>query len=109
MTQVFVARDPLEAHFVKGLLEANGMAAYVYGESIFSLRGETPVTPDTLPTVWVVDDGDTTRALGLLAEYQRRDAPATIRAADWICRACGERIEDQFTECWNCGAERVAS
>jgi len=99
----------MEAHLVKGLLEANGITAEVHGENLFNVRGEVAATWDTLPTVWVLDDVDTTRALGLLVEYQRRDPPATIRAADWICRACGERIEDQFTECWNCGAERVAS
>jgi hypothetical protein len=26
-------------------------------------------------------------------------------AADWACPRCGERIEGQFTGCWNCGYE----
>ena len=27
--------------------------------------------------------------------------------ADTIkCPKCGEEVEDQFDECWNCGAER---
>ena len=25
----------------------------------------------------------------------------------WTCPGCGERIEGQFTECWNCGRERA--
>jgi hypothetical protein len=76
MKQVFVAQHPFEAHLVKGLLESNGIAAEIRGESLFGARGETPVTPDTLPSVWVVDDGDASRARGVLAEYRARGGPA---------------------------------
>jgi len=24
----------------------------------------------------------------------------------WTCPSCGEEVEGQFTECWNCGHER---
>ena len=106
MKQVFVAQNPTEAHLVKGLLEANGIAAEVHGESLFSVRGETPVTPDTLPSVWVLDESEATGALLVLADYGRRDALATDRGIAWVCPACGERIEPQFTECWNCAAAR---
>ena len=48
MKQVFVAQHPAEAHFVKGLLEADGIRAEVQGESLFGVRGEAPATPGTL-------------------------------------------------------------
>ena len=48
MKQVFVAQHHAEAHFVKGLLEADGIRAEVQGESLFSVRGEAPATPGTL-------------------------------------------------------------
>jgi hypothetical protein len=25
----------------------------------------------------------------------------------WICHACGEKIEPQFTQCWQCDTEQV--
>jgi hypothetical protein len=103
--QVFVAQHPIEAHFVKGLLESNGITAEVYGESLFNVRGETPATPDTLPSVWV-DENETTKALDVLAGYGRQEANATNQGAAWTCPACRERIESQFTECWHCGAGR---
>lgn len=106
MTQVFVAQHPTEAHLVQGLLEANGIVAEVHGESLFGARGEAPATPDTLPTVWVLDDGEASRAKAVLAEFGTRDDSGTSRGAAWACPVCGERIEFQFTECWHCGAGR---
>ena len=69
MKQVFVARNPTEAHLVKGLLESSGISAEVRGEALWGTRGETPLTPDTLPTVWVVDDHQATEALRIVKEY----------------------------------------
>jgi len=103
--QVFVAQHPTEAHLVRGLLEAEGIPAEVHGESLFSARGEAPATPDTLPTVWVVDEADLPRAAVLLADYGRRGGQNTSQAS-WLCPKCGERVEGQFTECWNCGTTR---
>jgi len=102
--QVFVAQHPTEAHLVKGLLETHGIASEVHGESLFAVRGEAPATPDTLPSVWVGDDGDVSRALVVLGKYGPKPGNADIHETAWVCPACGERIESQFTECWNCGA-----
>jgi hypothetical protein len=103
--QVFVAQHPTEAHFVKGLLEADGIPAEVHGESLFAVRGEAPATPETLPSVWVVDESDAPRALVILAEYGRQEIPE-VDQANWLCPNCGERVESQFTECWHCGTSR---
>ena len=104
MKQVFVAQHPTEAHLVKGVLETNGIAAEVQGESLFSVRGEAPATPDTLPSVWVLDESDASRALAVLAEYASPEAAGGRQGMNWVCQGCGERIESQFTECWRCGA-----
>ena len=104
MKQVFVAQHPTEAHLVRGLLEANGIAAEVHGESLFSTRGESPATAETLPTVWVADEGDASRAEAVLATYG--PLAASGQSTTWVCGTCGEKIEAQFTECWRCGASR---
>jgi len=69
MKQVFVARDPVEAHLVKGLLESRGIDAEVRGEALWGTRGETPLTPETLPTVWVLDDKKASEAARVVKEY----------------------------------------
>jgi hypothetical protein len=107
MTQVFVARHPTEAHLVRGLLEASGIAAEVHGESLFGARGEAPVTEDTLPTVWVSADEDAARARDVLADYESQKTGEEPSGAPWTCATCGESVEAQFTACWNCGTPRM--
>ena len=53
------------------------------------------------PSVWVPDE-DYEKAMELVRalESPLPDLP------EWRCPSCGEQIEDQFTQCWNCGAER---
>ena len=105
MKQVFLAQHPTDAYLVQGMLESHGIAAKVQGEALFSARGETPVTPDTLPSVWVLDDDQAGEALELLRTRQAAE-PGDTTGESWRCPACGETIESQFTACWNCGAER---
>ena len=71
MNDVFVAHDPIEAHFVKDLLKRHGIDAGVRGEALFGLRGEIPITSETLPTVWIMKDAQLKRALELVADYER--------------------------------------
>ena len=69
MKQVFVAQNPAEAHLVRGLLETRGIHAEVRGEELWGTRGETPLTSDTLPTVWVLNDLQVPEAMSALEEY----------------------------------------
>jgi hypothetical protein len=33
-------------------------------------------------------------------------APLHAVKKSWACAGCGESIEGQFSECWNCGRDR---
>ncbi|MDZ7638718.1 MAG: DUF2007 domain-containing protein [Bryobacterales bacterium] len=109
MRQVYEAFTPMEAHFLLGLLESNGVVSEVRGEALYGIRGGVPAATETLPTLWVLDDEDYDKARAVVEAYDRRDAlPASLAAGDWLCAQCGERVEGQFTSCWNCGAENPA-
>ncbi len=69
MKQVFVARNPAEAHLVQGMLESRGIRAEVRGEALWGTRGEIPLTPDSLPSVWVLDDLQLPEAIRVVEEY----------------------------------------
>jgi hypothetical protein len=56
MQRVHVARTPQEAHLVRALLESAEIEAVVQNEHVFDVRGAVPMTSQTLPEVWVVDD-----------------------------------------------------
>lgn len=108
MRKVFTASHPAEAHLVRGWLANEGIESTVGGEELFQARGRVPVTPDTLPTVWV-NDVDESRASELLASAASPVAPSgspQMAAASWRCANCGELVEPEFTACWKCGTER---
>lgn len=106
MKKLYTARDEMEAHSIRNLLEREGIRATVLGEHLATARGELPLTQDTLPSVWVNDE-DCPQALRLL---NARDDPAASAneppPAPWTCGKCGERIEGQFSNCWSCTAPR---
>lgn len=105
MKTVYPARDEMEAHFVRSLLESQGIVATVQGGTLSAARGELPLTPDTLPSVWVNDE-DESRALAIVRAFVQQ-TPSS--APPWTCPQCGESVESQFTQCWNCGHERPES
>ena len=71
MKKIYTARDSMEAHFVRCLLEREGIEAGVFGEPLGLARGELPFTPDTLPSVWVKSE-DAERAIDIVGEYDQR-------------------------------------
>jgi rubrerythrin len=113
MQQIYTARDDMDAHFLKGLLEQEGITSVIQGEALEGAWGNMPVSARSLPGVWV-DEADVARATPMVEEYQKREdahlkEPETeeeTTGPTWKCPKCGEEVEDQFDECWNCGAER---
>lgn len=86
MQRVFIAQHHPEAHFVCGLLEADGIAAEVRGADPDQLR----------------------QAREIIRRYAKGEAPEATGSA-WSCPACGEAHAPQFTACWQCGADRPES
>jgi hypothetical protein len=103
MKQVHVAKHAPEAHIVKGLLEASGIAAVVRGEFLTSGWGELPVD---VCSVWIADDAQYERAQAVLLSFLNGDLARELRSQNWRCAACGEQLEGQFTSCWKCGGAR---
>jgi hypothetical protein len=106
LKKVYTATDPADAHLLKGLLEGENIVAEVHGEHLYSMRGHVPLTPDTCPSVWVVNDSDFERAAERVAAV--RAANGTLSPGDtgtWRC-GCGEENERPYTECWKCGRLR---
>lgn len=93
MIKVFASDSPLEAHFARGLLEARGIPATVTGEDMAMA-----------PSVVWVGESDADRAMWAIAAADDATRPAgTLPAESWPCPDCGENLETQFLECWQCG------
>lgn len=106
MVEVYRAAHPAQAHLLRGLLEAEGIEAAVVGEYAFNVRGEAPMTEETLPKVCVVNAEDAERARAIAVGFDRGEPAGASTETNWICSQCGEQIEAQFGECWKCGASR---
>lgn len=106
MRQVYTARYPGEAELLKGILENEGIQSQVQGEWLSTIRGEVPMTADTLPSVWIAHDSDFDRATEIVTAYSQQQDEGEVEGEDWLCAECGEQSEPQFTSCWSCGAER---
>lgn len=102
MVKVFTASHPTEAHLIVGLLGTAGIEAQVQNEALWGARGEVPPTPATLPTVWIADDTRVEEALALIGHHGTTATDATL-SAPWRCAGCGEMVDPQFSDCWNCG------
>lgn len=98
MMQVHEAEHPFQAHFVKELLGAKGIASEVRHEDMIG----------GYPSVWVIADTDFELAQELVSALARGQAIADSRSNSWCCPQCREQIESQFTECWQCGASQPA-
>jgi hypothetical protein len=102
MKQLHAARHALEAHLIRGFLESQGIAAEVRGEFLTSGWGELPAD---VCSVWVEND-QFDRANALLVAFLNGSFARQFSGQRWTCPGCGEPLEGQFTECWNCGAAR---
>jgi hypothetical protein len=114
MRHVFTGRDEMDAHFVKGLLQQEGIEASVMGENLVNAVGTLPLSAKSLPGVYV-NDADEERATLIVRDYQqvdRANAEDTVEDTPrptWKCANCGEAVEEQFSECWKCGHARPES
>ncbi len=67
MVKVFTAKNSIEAHIVKGMLEANDIQAYVEGEYLQGAIGELSAIDFAFVSV---DNINESKALSLVNEYE---------------------------------------
>ena len=112
LKKIYEADGPGDAHVLRGLLEVEGIDSVIRGDDMVPLQGGSLSYVEMTTSVWVLDDDPDryARAVEIADEYAaRRRVPAAVEeesAGGWRCRSCGEIIEEQFTACWSCGADR---
>ena len=92
------ARDGIEADRMCGYLVCEHIAAAVAdtGDTNAATLGFETAAP-AVPAVWV-NRSDLVRAWQALRTFVERQHGR----APWTCPNCGENLERQFSECWNC-------
>lgn len=101
MKRVYTAESVVQVMHIKNVLTAEGIRAEIRNDRLGSVIGDIPFL-ETWPQLWVAEL-DFDRAQELIE--QELHGPG-LQEPPWKCRACGEEIEGQFMECWNCGTLR---
>jgi hypothetical protein len=102
MRKVYESTDPIQVAQLRALLEANHITCMVRNDFLMGAAGELPVL-ECWPELWVIENFQFDKARALVdafAQTQRNGTP-------WTCPDCTEHIEPAFSQCWNCGHERV--
>lgn len=102
MKKLYSAQDPLMIGHLKNVLESQGIDCVIKNTYLAGAVGELPPI-ECWPELWVVDDAEYSVAEEVLAKAL---APLGSVKRPWKCKRCGEIIEGQFSECWNCGARQ---
>ncbi len=89
--RVYTAYNPIEAEIIAQRLISFGINAEVRDAKLWGAIGLLPVIE---PTIWVKSHQEQ-QALQILSNTNASDE-------HWDCPDCGESIEGQFSDCWNC-------
>lgn len=102
----------MELHFVEGLLDQEEIEYVVQGEALEAAWSNVALSQTAVPGIWVKPE-DVARAKAIVEDYLKReqkyvgqDAIDETPRKTWKCAKCGEEVEEQFDQCWNCGAEK---
>ena len=105
MKKVYSAKDPLMVAHLKNVLTQFGIHCVTRKIDLLSAAGELPPT-ECWPELWITNDEKLARARAII---RKTLAPLESVKKPWVCAGCGEKLEGQFTECWNCGHSRLRS
>jgi hypothetical protein len=101
MKRLHSAKDPLMIGHLKNVLATFGIKCVARNGDLISAAGELPPV-ECWPELWVLEDEHFGRAQTIL---KKTLAPLHAVKKPWHCGGCGESIEGQFSECWNCGRD----
>ncbi len=87
-----------EAEAARARLVALGIAAEIQRDDVGGMYPQLDLTEGIR---LVVNAEDEARARETLADLQTPDP-----SPPWICPACGEQVDGNFSVCWNCKQER---
>lgn len=102
MKKIYSSQDRLMTGHIKNILENEEIECIIKNEHLSSILGEIPPI-ECWAEVWIADDSHYDRAVQIV---EKALTAQQMPQSTWHCPTCGEELEGQFTECWNCGASR---
>lgn len=104
MKRVYLSKDRTAIEILRNLFDQEGIATVILNENTAAVIGEVPFFAAMLE-LHVVRDEDEPRARSVVEQFESGTIRKAVQGEPWRCPKCGEMIEGQFTECWNCDLE----
>lgn len=108
MRKIYEHADFTMVGYYQTVLEEAGILTLVKNVGASIGTGEIPFT-EVYPELWVMEDAEYDRAESLLRALREEGPPESAAQLEWTCPNCGEKVEGNFGECWNCGTDRPES
>jgi hypothetical protein len=102
-TVLEVFNNEIEAEMSRAQLEASGIEAFVSKDDAGGMRPHLQLSQGVR---LLVSQEDVDAAREILHKEGSHQASDLGNTETWQCTACGETLEAQFTECWQCGTSR---
>lgn len=93
----------IEAELARERLEVSGIEAHISKDDAGGARPDLQLARGVRLLVF---EEDTAAAREILGQPKTGTWKWARQKPPWTCARCGETIEDQFTECWQCGSSR---
>lgn len=103
MKRLYTDQNSLIVGNIKNIMENNDIECIIKNFMLVGSVGELPPTV-CATELWVLDDEKYDEAMVILKDVfsEHKDL-----GSKWKCSKCGEMIEAQFTDCWNCGEKKA--
>lgn len=101
MKKIYSTDNLVMAGYIRNLLESCDIECIIKNQNLYGAMGEIPPV-ECWPEVWIINDDNFTVATEIINSAMQENSSS---GHWWICQ-CGEKLEGQFSACWNCGAER---
>ncbi len=102
-TVLEVFNSEVEAEISRAQLEASGIEAFVSKDDA---GGMSPYLQLSQGVRLLVSQEDVDVAREILRKEGSNQEADLGNTETWQCTGCGETLESQFTECWQCGTSR---
>lgn len=94
----------LDAEIVKGQLMDRGIQSMIRTDDCGGMMPNLQITEGVHLLVKRTDEE---AAVNVLSAFNRESGVKSSSEEErWVCKNCGEILEPQFTDCWNCGSSR---
>jgi len=91
----------LDAQLLSDMLNDAGIDVTLMGAYLSGAAGEIPV--DQGPSLWLINSDQDKAARTLIHQWEQQE---NLYEQPWICPHCTQKLEVQFTQCWQCGHQR---